>query len=282
METKKLSLEELLGEAAPETEPEVDPASNAETPPEDETPAEEEAAPETPSTEKEDPKDPTTTTTKVDTPAEDPAEPKKNPVKELRERLNQEQRTLKRINETIRRLTTGNYDVTLKDFTVDGEVDYDALSAYMDEQDVKAKAEQRGISPEVQAEIDRIEKEKLELEKEKLRVGMERALTELQIERNLKASDINTFFKDSLAVKKNPYAWIASGGTLDDLYHIVYREQIIADQVKQAVEAERVKWDAQQNRTYKKPTPNPATPKDTAITGDLTMEQLLAEAAKRQ
>lgn len=282
METKKLSLEELLGEAAPETEPEVDPASNAETPPESETPAEEEAAPETPSTEKEDPKDPTTTTTKVDTPAEDPAEPKKNPIKELRERLNQEQRTLKRINETIRRLTTGNYDVTLKDFTVDGEVDYDALSAYMDEQDIKAKAEQRGISPEVQAEIDRIEREKLELEKEKLRVGMDRALTELQIERNLKAADINAFFKDALAVKKNPYAWIASGGTLDDLYHIVYREQIIAEHVKQAVEAERAKWDAQQNRTYKKPIPNPATPKDTTIAGDLTLEQLLAEAAKRR
>ena len=281
MEKEKLSLEEMLGGAAPETEPEVDPTSSDETPPETETTSEE-GAPENTPTGKEGSKDPTTTTGKVETQTEDPADQKKNPVKELRDRLNQEQRTLKRINETIRRLTTGNYNVTLKDFTEDGEVDYEALSAYMDEQDIKAKAEQRGISPEVQAEIDRIEREKLELEKEKLRVGMDRALTELQIERNLKAADVNTFFKDALAVKKNPYSWIASGGTLDDLYHIVYREQIIAEQVKQAVEAERAKWDAQLNRTGKKPTPNPATPKDTAITGELTMEQLLAEAAKRQ
>ena len=279
METEKLSLEEMLGGTAPE--PEVDTTSSDETPPETETTSEE-GTPENTPTGKEGTKVPTTTTEKVETQTEDPAEQKKNPVKELRERLNHEQRTLKRINETMRRLTTGNYNVTLKDFTEDGEVDYEALSAHMDEQDTKAKAEQRGISPEVQAEIDRIEREKLELEKEKLRVGMDRALTELQIDRSLKASDINTFFKDALAVKKNPYSWIASGGTLDDLYHIVYREQIIAEQVKQAVEAERAKWDAQQNRTGKKPTPNPATPKDTAITGDLTMEQLLAEAAKRQ
>ena len=35
----------------------------------------------------------------------------------------------------------------------------------MDAADIKAKAESRGISPEVQAEIERIEKEKVELTK---------------------------------------------------------------------------------------------------------------------
>ena len=187
MEEDKLSLESLLSEAAG-NEPTTPTPVDEEPVVDEETVVEEEPVVEEPVVEE----------TKKKTTE------KPNPMKEVRDKLSQEQKEKQKISGAVKRFTTGSYDFKLKDFVVDGEVDYDALNEKMDEVDLQVKAEGRGISPEIQAEIDRIEKDKLELEKEKLRVGMDRALTELQLERGLKAADVNNFFKDALAVKKNP------------------------------------------------------------------------------
>ena len=191
MEEDKLSLESLLSEAA---------GNKPTTPP----PAVEEPVVEAPVVGEPAVEEPVVEEPVAEEPKKKTTE-KPNPMKEVRDKLSQEQKEKQKISGAVKRFTTGSYDFKLKDFVVDGEVDYDALNAKMDEIDLKVKAEGRGISPEIQAEIDRIEKEKLELEKDKLRVGMDRALTELQLERGLKTADVNNFFKDALAVKKNPY-----------------------------------------------------------------------------
>ena len=170
-------------------------------------------------------------------------EAKPNPMKEVRARLNSEQKAKEKIEKTVQRFTDGDYNFKIRDFkTEDGKVDYDALSKAMDEADLKVKAEERGISPEVQAEIERIEKEKIELQRERLRVSMDRAIASMQTEMNLKNDEISLFFKDALAVKKNPYQWLAQGGALNDLYYLVYREKLVKSEIDKAVEEAKAKW----------------------------------------
>ena len=209
-----------------------------------------------------------------------PEEKKPNPMKEVRDRLNTEQKAKERIEKTIQRFTEGDYKFRIRDFkTEDGKVDYEALNAAMDDADLKVKAENRGISPEVQAEIDRIEKEKIELQRERLRVGMDRAIASMQTDMNLKNEDINNFFKDSMALKKNPYQWLAQGGTLHDLYYLVYRDRLIKDEVNKAVEEAKAKWEASVSK--KAPTANPAKPANkTSNDNTISLEALLASAIK--
>lgn len=207
-------------------------------------------------------------------------EPKKsNPMKELRDRFNVEQKAKEHMEKTVQRFTDGNYSFRIRDFkTEDGKVDYDALTKAMDDADLKVKAEERGISPEVQAEIDRIEKEKLELQREKLRVSMDRAIANMQTDMNLKGEDINNFFKDSMALKKNPYQWLNQGGTLSDLYYLVYRENIMKTEIAKAVEEAKAKWEASTSK--KPPITNPAAP-STKTSGDsFSLDSLLKEAVK--
>lgn len=206
-------------------------------------------------------------------------EKKTNPMKEVRDRLNVEQKAKERIEKTIQRFTDGDYKFKIRDFkTEDGKVDYEALSKAMDDADIKVKAESRGVSPEVQAEIERIEKEKIELQRERLRVSMDRAIANMQTDMNLKNEDINNFFKDSMALKKNPYQWLAQGGTLSDLYYLVYRENLMKSEIEKAVAEAKAKWESA--NTKKPPTSNPASPKQKTQTDGIALDALLSEAIK--
>lgn len=217
----------------------------------------------------------------------EPKEPVKdktaNPMKEVRDKLNIEQKEKQKIQGAIQKFTTGDYEFKLKDFVVDGEVDYDALTAKMEEVDLAEKAKGKGVSPEVQAEIDRLEVEKLELSKERLRVGMDKALNNLQLERQLKPAEINNFFKDALATKRNPYQWIGQGGNLDDLYFLIYKDKLVKTQVDEAVAAEKTKWEEQAARQGKLPAKNPANPKAPPPTprDGMSFEEMLEAAARK-
>lgn len=216
-------------------------------------------------------------------PAGDPKEPevkKPNPMKEVRDRLNAEQKAKERMEKTIQRFTDGDYKFRIRDFrTEDGKIDYEALSAAMDDADLKTKAESRGVSPEVQAEIERIEREKIELQRERLRVSMDRAIATMQTDMSLKNEDINNFFKDSMTLKKNPYQWLAQGGTLHDLYYLVYRERLMKEEVARAVDEAKAKWES--TNTKKPPVSNPAAPsKKTSDPNAISLSDLLASAIK--
>ena len=208
-----------------------------------------------------------------------PKETKKNPMKEVRDRLAVEQKAKEHIERTVQRFTEGDYNFKIRDFkTEDGKIDYDALNEAMDNADLKVKAESKGISPEVQAEIDRIEKEKIELQRERLRVSMDRAITNMQTDLGLKNDEIATFFKDSMTLKKNPYQWLAQGGTLKDLYYLVYRETLMKNEVDKAVEEAKAKWEATTNK--KAPVTNPATTVTDKNATSVTLDELLKSAIK--
>jgi hypothetical protein len=275
MADKKISLEEALTQAAggpapePQEAPEAPEVEAAEAPVEKatEAPVESEG-----STEK----------TVEAKPAEE-GEKKPNPMKEVREKYTTEKQMREKIEGAITRFTNGDYGFKIKDFNVDGKVDYDALTKAMDDADTKVKAESRGITPEVQAEIDRIEKEKIELNKQRLQVSMDRALTNLQINMNIKNSEVNNFFKDAMAQKKNPYQWLAQGGDLQDLYILVYRDRLLKEQINAALEKERAKLQDESTRQAKVPVANPAKPaqpKTTNTTGP-SLQDLLAQAVKK-
>lgn len=257
-----INLDQMLAEAAGDETPEVE-TPETEVQPEVETPEVED----------------TNTPETVKTSEKQPEQKKPNPIKEVRDRLNVEQKAKEKIEKTVQRFTDGDYKFKIRDFrTEEGKVDYDALSAAMDDADLKAKAETRGISPEVQAEIDRIEKEKIELQRERLRVSMDRAIANMQTDMNLKGEDINNFFKDSMALKKNPYQWLAQGGTLNDLYYLVYRERLIKDEVNKAVEEAKTKWE--EAKTKKAPTSNPAASTTHTSNTTISLDSLLQDAVK--
>ena len=205
---------------------------------------------------------------------------KSNPMKEVRDKLNAEQKSREKIEGAIQRFTSGDYDLKLKDFkTDDGKVDYDALIEAMDKKDTERKATERGVTPEVQAEIDRIEKEKVELQKERLKVAMDRAVSNMQIDLNLDKNAINQFFADSLSLKKNPYQWLAQGGTLDELYYLIYRDKLTKAATDKAVADARAEWEKANSKVA--PTSNPAKQATSNGNSDtLSLDQLLNEAAK--
>lgn len=223
------------------------------------------------------------TGTDPETPTNDPEDPnknKKNPMKEVRDRLTQEQKARERVEKTIQRFTEGDYKFKIRDFkTEDGKVDYDALQKAMDEADMKVRAESKGVSPEIQAEIERIEQEKLELRKERLRVQMDRELSNMQVEMQLSKEDINLFFKDALAVHRNPYQWLAQGGNLNDLYFLIYKDRLIQSQVDKEVAAAKEKWEAGTKKIA--PTSNPANPAPSVNKDGISLSDLLSNAIKK-
>ena len=290
----KISLEQALAQAAGNTLPDPTPAPQPEpTPvpapevepavaeePEEKEPVAQ-AAPTTEAPKAEAPK--TDAKPKVEAKAGE-EEKKPNPMKEVREKYSAEKSTREKIESAIERFTNGDYNFKLKDFNVDGKVDYDALAKAMDESDIKAKAEKRGISPEVQAEIERIEKEKVELNKQRLQVSMDRALTNLQLNMNVKSSEINTFFKDAMSQKKNPYQWLAQGGDLQDLYILVYRDRLLKEQINTALTEAKTKWEEERTRQTKVPVANPAKPAQATSknTNGPSLQDLLAQAVNKK
>jgi hypothetical protein len=211
-------------------------------------------------------------------------EKKVNPIKEVREKYTNEKQMREKIEGAVTRFTNGDYSFKLKDFNVDGKIDYDALGKAMDEADTKAKAQTRGVTPEVQAEIERIEKEKIELNKQRLQVSMDRALTNLQQNMGVKSAEVNNFFKDAMAQKKNPYQWLAQGGDLQDLYILVYRDRLLKQEIDTAINSAKTKWQEEQTRQTKIPAANPAKPaqvKTTATSSGPSLQDLLTQAAKK-
>lgn len=280
------SLQDLLTQAASGT---VDNAPQDPVEPQDpqnpQDPNQDPAEPADPavSTTPQDPQDPQVTKDNNKDP-KDPDDPNKtkknNPVKEIRDRLNLEQKAKEKIENAIQRFTEGSYNFKIKDFkTEDGKVDYDALIAAMDKADVTTRAENKGVSPEVQMELERIQQEKLELQKERLRVSMDRALSNMQVAMQLSREDINTFFKDSLALQHNPYQWLAQGGALEDLYYLVYRERLTKESVDKAVEEAKAKWDS--DHAKKAPASNPASPAVAPTESGISLNQILTSAAKK-
>jgi hypothetical protein len=208
---------------------------------------------------------------------------KSNPVKELRDKYTSEKTQRELIEGVITKYTNGDYNFKIRDFMVNGKVDYAALAEAMDVADTEAKAKDRGISPEIQFEIDRIERERIELEKERLQIDMDRALTNMQLDLGLKQADINNFFKDAMTLQKNPYQWLNQGGSLHELYNLVYHDRILKDAIDQAVASAREAWEAESSRTSKTPTPNPAGPKQPrgSSGSGVSLEELLEEAMKK-
>lgn len=204
-----------------------------------------------------------------------------NPMKELRNKYNEESKARNKITTIMQRYTDGDYNLKLKDFKgEDGKLDYDKLQEAMDDIDTSNKAKTNNITPEVQRELDRIQREKQEIAKERLRVGMDKALAGMQISLGLSDSDINQFFKDALAQNRNPYAWLASGFSINDLYYIIYRDKLTTDRVTKAVAEERAKWE----NPVKAPSSNPAPTKPTSkIKEDgLSLSEILAQAATKK
>lgn len=245
-----LSLGSLLNEAAG-GDPEVDDVGEEPTP-EASTP--EETDPEAADPEAEPAAD--TDTTADTKPA---AKTKSNPVKDLRDQLTLNKNLVEKIDNTIQRLTDGDYEFKLKDFRDDkGKIDYDALIEAMDKEDVQRQATNKGVSPEVQAEINRIQQEKVEIQKQRLQIAMDKALISLRMEHSLKPEDVNKFFADAVASQRNPYQWIAQGGNLQDLYLILNRDAIMKAEITKAVEEERAKWEKDRAKQTKTHATNPA------------------------
>jgi len=184
----------------------------------------------------------------------------------------------------VQRYTAGTYEFKLKEFMKEGKMDYEALAKAMDQSDTKIKADAKGITPEVQAEIERIDREKVEIQKQRLQISMDRALTNLQQNMNIKGSEVNNFFKDAMSVKKNPYQWLAQGGDLQDLYILVYRDKLLKQQIDNAVTQAKTKWEEERARQAKVPVANPAQPTQPkpANNNGPSLSDLLAQAAERK
>jgi hypothetical protein len=220
----------------------------------------------------------------ADVKTEEKKDAKGNPIKEIREKYTAEKAAKEKVESLIQRYTNGSYEFKLKEFMKEGKMDYDALAAAMDTSDTKIKAEAKGITPEVQAEIDRIERDKIEIQKQRLQITMDRALTNLQLNMNVKGAEINNFFKDAMAQKKNPYQWLAQGGDLQDLYILIYRDRLLKQQIDGAVTQAKAKWEEERLRQTKVPVANPAQPTQpkTTNTNGPSLQELLAQAANKK
>jgi len=233
------------------------------------------------------PAEPTATAPATAAPEVKPEEKKDgkpNPMKEIRDKYAAEKAGKEKIEALVQRYTAGTYEFKLKEFMKEGKMDYEALAAAMDKSDTVVKAEAKGITPEVQAEIERIEKEKVEIQKQRLQITMDRALTNLQQNMNIKGSEVNNFFKDAMAVKKNPYQWLAQGGDLQDLYILVYRDKLLKQQIDNAVGQAKTKWEEERARQAKVPVANPAQPTQPKPVNNngVSLSDLLTQAAERK
>lgn len=275
MQPQYKTMEEFLGTEEESTE--TPPAGSTETPP---------AGTETPPAGTETPPAGSTETPpagSTETPPAGTTDPKKkeepkktdvpNPMKELRDKANAAAKAQEKIDTAINRLSDGEYDFKLKDFKNEqGKVDYDALIKAMDEADVKKRAESRGLSPEVQAEIERYEKEKRQVEMEKARVQMDRQLNNFQMEQQLSSDDLNNFIADAMKLGINPLSIAALDKTakgttaLKMLYKAVYTDKIVQTAIDKAVEEAKAKWEADAAAKGAQPKPNPANPNNTKTT----------------
>lgn len=221
-------------------------------------------------------------------PEPDPAPADKpNPMKEVRDKLNEAKAARELVTNTMNKFATGKYpDVKLADHMLeDGTgIDYDSLNKAMETVDVAERAQGAGLTPEVQEAVERIEKEKEELARARLEVSMDRALNNLQIDLGLKQGDVNNFFKDAMEKDKNPYRWLNQGGTLQDLYNIVYAENLEQSRIDAAVAAAKAEWEAAAAAAGRAPLPNPGNqvpPKPKPGTG-MSLAEMRAKAVENK
>ena len=170
-----------------------------------------------------------------------------------------------KIDTAINRLSDGEYAFKLRDFkNEEGKVDYDKLIEAMDEADVKKRAESRGLTPEMQAEIEKYEREKKEVEIAKARVQMDRQLNNFQMEQQLSPEDLNLFISDAMKIGINPLSIAAldktSKGTtaLKLLYKAVYSDRLMKDAVTKALAEAEAKREADVAAKGGQPKSNPA------------------------
>lgn len=196
-----------------------------------------------------------------------------NPMKELRDKANAATRTQEKIDTAINRLSDGEYNFKLKDFKNEqGRVDYDALIKAMDEADVKKRAESRGLSPEMQAELEKYEREKRDVEIAKARVQMDRQLNNFQMEQQLSPEALNTFISDAMKLGINPLSIAALDKTtkgttaLKMLYKAVYTDKIVQDAVDKALAEAEAKRQAALEAKGAQPKANPANPNNSKTT----------------
>jgi hypothetical protein len=215
-------------------------------------------------------------------PDPDPA-PKPNPMKEIRDTLAKEKAAKELVTNTINKYATGKYpDVKFADhMKEDGSgIDYESLSVAMEKVDVAVRAGTAGLTPEVQAAVEKLEAEKIQLQKDRLQVSMDKGLNNLQIEKSLKEAELNQFFADAMKGNKNPYQWIAQGGTLGDLYDIIYVDKIQQRKIDAAVAAAKATWEAAQANTAPKVNPGIPNPAGVNVVKDgMTLDEMKAAAA---
>lgn len=192
---------------------------------------------------------------------------KENPIASLRKAKELAEKEKNKIEAVLNRLTEGDYSFKLKDFKNDqGKIDYDKLSAEMDAADVKKRAETRGLTPEMQAEIEKYEQEKKAIEREKLRIDMDRKLNSFQAEMNMTAEQLNLFISEAAKLGINPLSIAAldktSKGTvaLKYLHTAINHEKLVKAAVDKAVAEARAKWEADLAATANQPKGNPAKP----------------------
>ena len=278
-EDEKLGLNEMLSQAA--GNPPADPV------PADPVPADPVPADPVPAEQVEDPLKPGFDTEgKAMVTAVPAPTPTPNPIKEVRDQLKIAKDAKELVTKTMNKFATGTYtDIKLVDHMLeDGTgIDYKSLSTAMETVDVATRATTSGLTPEVQAAVEQVEKDKIEIQKQRLQIDMDKALTNLQIDKTLKQADINNFFKDAMQTERNPYLWIAQGGSLGDLYNIIYADKIKQTEITAAVAAAKAEWDAAAAAAGKAPLPNPGIPVPGAgVNKDgMSMKDMLAEAAKK-
>lgn len=268
MQEKFNTIEEFLGEDTPDVEtPDTENVeTTVEEKPEEQPKEQSEENPEDKETKKEEDASKKTT--------------KHNPMKELRDKANAATKAQEKIDGALNRYTDGDYEFKLKDFkNENGKIDYDAFIKAMDEADVKRRAESRGLSPEMQAEIERYEREKKEVEIAKARVQMDRQLNNFQMEQQLSPEELNVFIADSMKIGINPLSIAAldktSKGTLalKMLYKAVYAERLTQEAIKKAIEDHEAKRiaDAEAKRTQPKSNPAGSHTKKTEQTDEKGM-----------
>jgi hypothetical protein len=102
---------------------------------------------------------------------------------------------------------------------------------------------------------------------------------------NVKSNEINTFFKDAMSLKKNPYQWLAQGGDLQDLYILVYRDKLLKQEIDNAIGQAKTKWEEELQRKTKVPVANPAKPTQASTTKNTngpSLQDLLSQAAGKK
>lgn len=254
MQDKFQTVEEFLENPDGTTPPE----ETATPPKETVTPPEETATP---------PEETPTPPEETETPPKKPKGKSGGDIAALRKAKDAAEKERSKIANAMEKFTEGEYKFSLKDFrTEEGKVDYDALITAMNEADVAKRAETRGLTPEMQAEIERYEQEKIQIQRDRMRIDMERKINSFQAEMGMTSEEVNLFISEAAKLGINPLSVAAldktSKGTaaLRYLHTAINHDKILKEAVDKAVAEERAKWEVDTVAKRNQPKGNPANP----------------------